>query len=163
MSQYSSFFIGLVIVSISLNSSDLSAGDGCVRCGCTCPCQKTCRLVCEEKKVTVTCWGCQCEDFCLAGPGKRGCEHCEEVCAECTTQPNSVHAEPKPFVWFDWCPGNAKMFTKQKLMKKTITKTVPSYKWVVEDLCAACQSENKSVDVPPGTRVPPPPLPLPVK
>ena len=48
--------------------------------------------------------------------------------------------EPKKFSWTQWTPGGCPtLFTKQKLMKKVVTKTVPSYKWVVEDLCAECE------------------------
>jgi len=30
------------------------------------------------------------------------------------------------------------MYTRTKLMRKTEHVTVPSYKWVVDDLCAEC-------------------------
>ena len=52
-----------------------------LRCGG--PCKKVCRLVCEEKKVEVVCWGCKCEDFCVPGPGCPTCEHCKCVCQTC--------------------------------------------------------------------------------
>lgn len=42
-------------------------------------------------------------------------------------------------------------------MKKTVTKTVPSFKWVVEDLCADCEAKTQDAVVPPGIAVPPPP------
>jgi len=95
----------------------------------------------DKKKVPVTCWGCEEEEFCLPGPSTPDCEHSEEVCGPtgwcCLWN--------RPFVWTEWCPSDcAKMFTKKKLMKRTVTKTVPSYKWVVEDLCPACQrAESK--------------------
>jgi hypothetical protein len=43
------------------------------------------------------------------------------------------------------------------LMKKTVTKTVPGYKWVVEDLCPSCQAKCAQLTVPPATEVPPAP------
>jgi len=46
----------------------------------------------------------------------------------------------KPFVWTEWIPSDcASIFTRKKLMKKTVTKSVPSYKWVVEDCCPSCR------------------------
>jgi hypothetical protein len=55
---------------------------GCDHCNRDCGCRKVCRLVCEEKKVEITCWGIECEDFCLPKHGKPGCKHCELVCDE---------------------------------------------------------------------------------
>lgn len=117
------------------------AGDGrCAHCGAAGPCHKVCRLVCEDKKVSITCWGCETEDFCVPGPSKPGCRHCETVCDE-DSDPQAPCAHPQKFVWTEWLPNcSAKMFTKHKLMKKTVTKTIPGYKWVVEDLCPQCQA-----------------------
>jgi hypothetical protein len=116
------------------------AGDfPCAHCGCGGPCRKVCRLVSEEKTVSIPCWGCKCEDVCLPGPSKPGCEHCELVCGTCEECGGSaVRSKPQPFVWNDWIPGSAKVHTKKKLMKKNVTKKVPSYKWIVEDLCEKC-------------------------
>lgn len=148
----------LLIVGFAFTQSR-AGHHGCRHCGCECDCNKVCRLVKEEKKVTVTCWGVKCEDFCLGGPSHKSCEHCEEVCDPCDEKdPEAPHTVAKPFIWFDWCPSDtAHMFTKKKLMKKTITKKIPSYKWVVEDLCAKCQKDAKSEPVPAGTKLPSPP------
>jgi hypothetical protein len=118
----------------------LADGRRCARCGGSGPCRKVCRLVVEEKSISDTCWGCKCEDYCLPGPSSPGCKHCEMVCGTCDTcrDTNAVHAQSKPFVWTHWIPGTAKIYTKKKLMKKTVTMKVPSHKWVVEDLCAEC-------------------------
>ena len=127
----------------------------CAHCGCQSSCQKVCRLVCEEKKVPVVCWGCECEDFCVPGPSHRDCKHCESVCDDC--DPKICH-KPKSFSWYDWLPAsNAQIYTKTKLMKKTVTKTVPSYKWVVEDLCCECEQGCPVAVVQPGAEVPQPP------
>ncbi len=137
------------------------AGDGCcAHCGCAAPCQKVCRLVCEEKKIEITCWGCKTEEFCLPGPSKRGCRHSETVCDLCEASCDSTlpHAKPKTFVWTEWFPSCARIFTKKKLMKKTETVTVPSYKWVVEDLCNVCEANCPCASVPPGADIPPPPV-----
>ncbi len=129
----------------------------CAHCGGMEGCQKICRLVCEEKKVTFTCWGCKREDFCLPGPSTRGEEHCELVCDE--TDPKAPCTQPKKFIWNDWIPGGcAKVYTKTKLMKRTITKTVPSFKWVVEDLCPQCEANCDVPEVPAGVVVPAPPV-----
>lgn len=130
----------------------------CAHCGChDAPLQKTCRLVCEQKKVTVTCWGCKEEDFCVPGPSRPGCKHVESVCEEANDS-KAPCTQPKKFVWRDWCASDcAHVYTKQKLMKKTVTKTVPSYKWVVETMCEQCQAGIAPVHVPAGTSVPPAP------
>jgi hypothetical protein len=116
------------------------AHDGCCsHCGCAAACHKVCRLECGEKKVEIICWGCKCEDFCIPCKSKKGCKHCETVCDDCEADREAgVCAKPKNFVWFDWMPGGATIRTKTKLMKKIETVTVPSYKWVVEDMCPKC-------------------------
>jgi hypothetical protein len=141
------------------------ADDGCCdHCGCGGACQKVCRLVCEEKKVDVVCWGCICEDFCVPKRSKRGCRHCETVCAECgecsdaCSCEKKVHSKPKRFVWTEWCPGCAKIFTRKKLMKKIEKVTIPSYKWVVEDLCPSCEASCGLTAVGPDVQLPTPPL-----
>jgi hypothetical protein len=130
----------------------------CVLCGCHDSCQKVCRLVCEEKKVDVICWGVKCEDFCLPGPSRPCCKQCDMVCDECSKKAKEDDPQPTPhrFVWRDWIPSPyATIHTKRKLMQRIDTKTVPSYKWVVEDLCKKCESKAKSAAVAPGIAVPP--------
>ena len=151
----------IVVVSVMATTIHLRADShGCAHCGCQQSCQKICRLVCEEKKVEVVCWGCQCEDFCIPGPSKPGCRKCEEVCGTCQVHSDpKVIAAPKAFSWTEWIPGcSSGIYTKKKLMKKTITKKVPSFKWVVEDLCETCQAKCQSPPIPPGVEIPPPPL-----
>src|SRR6185295_1583682 len=88
----------------------------------------------------------------------RGCKNWEEVCQSTEKDAGGPCVAPKDFVWYDWIPGCSKgILTKKKLMKKTVTKTVPSFKWVVEDLCSQCEEKLKGADVPPGVEVPPPP------
>ena len=63
-----------------------------------------------------------------ASPAKvrSGCKHCETVCENCGEDADpKVCSKPKNFVWFDWMPGGAKIYTKTKLMKKIETVTVP--------------------------------------
>lgn len=132
----------------------------CALCGCNDSCQKVCRLVCEEKKVDVICWGVKCEDFCVPGPSKPCGKQCDMVCDDCGKKPKDGDpvATPKRFVWREWIPCScANIFTKKKLMQRIDTKKVPSYKWVVEDLCAKCESNAKSALVEPGVKIPEPP------
>jgi hypothetical protein len=146
--------LGLIGASYSI------AGDCCcAHCGGNDRCQKVCRLVCEEKKIDVVCWGCVCEDFCLPKHNKPGCEHCKIVCADCDQACNceAPYVKPKRFVWTDWIPGCATIHTKKKLMKKTETVTVKSFKWVVEDLCSSCEARCDCATIEPGDDVPPPP------
>jgi hypothetical protein len=123
---------------IALLTGSLVAGSGaCHRCGCA-GASKVCRWVKEEKSVTVVCWGVQEEDVCLPGPSCQVCEHVECVCDACDPE-GKVHTGPKLFSWREWLPKKpAELVTKRKLMKKSVTKKIPSYKWVVEDLCGDC-------------------------
>lgn len=152
-----------VIVAMSLAivvSTRARAGVGCcAHCGCEEGFQKVCRLVCEEKKVSITCWGCKHEDFCVPGASKPGCRHCETVCNQCASpDAQDVCSQPQKFVWREWIPSQgAKVYTKKKLMKQTVTKTVPNYKWVVEELCPRCESKCPPVTVPDGIELPPVP------
>jgi hypothetical protein len=114
-----------------------------------------CRLVCEEKKVEVLCYGCKQEDFCVPRHGRCGCEHCETVCGECEAcDPKVPHSEPKRLIWLDWIPTGAQMYTRTKLMRKTTTVKVPSYKWVVEDMCAECTAKLEAQDAAAVARLP---------
>jgi len=158
LKNYLALGLGSILIMIAVASRAISGDVLCAGCGRTGACQKVCRLVCEEKKVQVTCWGSQREDFCLPGPSRPGCRHCELVCDD-NSDPNSVCSHSKRFIWTDWLPADCgKVFTKTKLMKRTVTKKVPSYKWVVEDLCADCESAREVADVPAGVQVPLPPV-----
>jgi hypothetical protein len=147
-------------LAFAVGSATEAALHGCAHCGREESCQKICRLVCEEKKVNVVCWGSKCEDFCLPGHSHRDSKHCEDVCEVEKCNEEEVCSKPRPFIWYDWIPGCSKgIATKKKLMKKTVVKTVPSYRWVVEDLCAQCLRQCE--DAPPpaaGAPIPPPPV-----
>lgn len=135
------------------------AGEGCCsHCGCRANrCRKICRLVQADRKITTTCWGMQCEDFCVPGPSTPDCRHCETVCSK-EPDDKQICVKPKRLVWTSWIPGcGQEMFTKRKLMKKTVTTTVPSFKWVVENACPECMASLELILVPAGTTVPPVP------
>jgi hypothetical protein len=142
--------MAMAVLALLVAATTTLWGEGparCAHCGCQADCHKVCRLVCEEKKVQVTCWGCKYENMCLPGPSTPGCEHCDTLCDEPDKSgkgPDCV--KPKDFVWKEWIPGCATIHTKTKLMKKTVTKKVPSFKWVVEDLCQECQAKAEQAD-----------------
>lgn len=126
-----------------------SADDCCCHCGDGCGVRKVCRLVPDKKKITKTCYGCQCEDICLPGRSCRGCLNCEEVCEDgnccrpsCGCQDGCDDCKDhKPLCclqWFDWTPSCAKVRTVKKLVKYTATKEVCSWKWKVEKVCQNC-------------------------
>lgn len=158
------FLTAAVIASLTLASAAAArAGDvRCAHCGVCGAGDKVCRLVCEEKKVDVVCWGCLCEDFCLPGPSEPGCQHSTTVCDECDKPrvPGAPQVDPKRFVWREWFPGCARIFTRKKLYKKVETVTVPSYRWVVEELCPHCQTccEVAAVDASAEASLPTPPV-----
>ncbi len=135
-----------------------AGGMCCLHCGCSDGCRKVCRLVVEDRKISTVCWGCECEDFCVHGCSRKGCTYCEIVCDDCE-KPDGPHTRPKKLKWSDWTPHTcARIYTKKKLMKKTVTKTVPGFKWVVEELCPECAAACPIVEVPPGAVPPPPPV-----
>jgi hypothetical protein len=141
-------------------ANELQAADcACHHCGCHRWCNKVCRLVDDQKKVTIVCWGSECEDFCFPGKSCRGCLNREEVCTpDDTKEGEEPCSHSKDFVWYDWTPGCSKgIRTKKKLMKKTIEKKIPSYKWVVEDLCQECEDKTVATIIEPGYIVPLPP------
>lgn len=160
-SSYIKFLLVTVLLAVCA-AHVAQAGDCCcAHCGGCCECQKVCRLVCEDKKVDVICWGCLCEDFCLPAHGKLCSTKCKMVCADCNTpcDPKAPHVEPKRFVWREWIPSCAHMFTRKKLYKKTESVNVPTYKWVVEDLCKSCEGscDVAAVDAKTEAELPPPP------
>ena len=145
-------FFGVAFASsfVLLTARDSDAGDRCcVHCGCQQQVKKVCRIEKVDKKITVTCWGAQDEEFLIGDPSTPDKEHCETVCTKNSEDKldDKVCASPKALKWTSWIPGNcATVFTKTKLMKKTVTKTVPSYKWVIEDVCAQCKANPPSKD-----------------
>lgn len=146
----------LAALALVLSNRVVSLAEECVcaHCGCYTECDKICRLVEEEKKLTVTCWGGKCEDFCVPGPSEKKCEHCEVLCKENPEgEPHCAHVRKTAWsTWAPWiCPT---IYTKTKLMKKTVTKKIPSYKWVVEDLCPKCESKAESAKPKDGADVP---------
>jgi hypothetical protein len=154
MQRYHCLLLMLTVLVAIVYSTGSSADERCcAQCGCA-QCQKICRLVCEDKKVTITCYGCKSEDFCVPCPSKPGCLQCEEDCGNCEADGKDVCARPKKFLWLEWQPGLAKIYTRQKLMRKVVTKKIPSYKWVVEDLCAECQAKCAIAEVTPDADIP---------
>jgi hypothetical protein len=153
--------IAFAILLLSVWASNSLADDGCccAGCGCSCNCQKICRLKEEEKKVEIVCWGCKCEDFCVPYCSERGCKNCDTVCEACgDKESEGICVEPKRHVWHDWLPGcGAQVYTKHKLMRGVQTKKVPSFKWVVEDLCPECTAKCEAAKLTPGFDVPAPP------
>ncbi len=135
----------------------LAGHGGCHRCGWNANlCRKVCRLVQVDRKITTTIWGMECEDFCMPGPSTPDCKQCDMVGSP--VPGDKVCSKPKRIVWTSWIPGcGQEIHTKRKLMKKTVTKTVPSYKWVVEDLCSECAASCAPVTLPEGTPEPPRP------
>ncbi len=133
-------------------SNGLADGGCCDQCGCEAQCGKVCRLVCEEKTIEVKCFKCECKDFCVPGRSCRDCKQCKEVCnEECCCDP------AKKVAWYKWLPNCATLRTKKVLMVKTVKVKVPSFKWVVEDLCGGCEAVAEGADVPKGSEVPPVP------
>ena len=145
------------VAAAGLPTAAMAGGGCCAHCGCGASrCRRICRLVREDRKITAICWGMECEDVCVNGPSTPDCKHCEVVCANGPGD-QDICVNPKKLVWTSWIPGcGPDIFTKRKLMKKTVTKTVPSFKWVVEDACPQCIATLEPVSVPAGIEIPAP-------
>jgi hypothetical protein len=135
--------VGLLFSALVTNIAFAQTASKCVRCKKQVACTRVCHLASEDKKIEVTCWGCECEEFCIPGPSTPKCEHCNDVKCSCVEGVNpKVASKPKAFSWTGWLPGGASVQTRKKLMKRTITETVPSHKWVIEDLCEECKQNT---------------------
>lgn len=120
----------------------------CARCRANTHCTKCSRVIIENKEVKITCWGIRQEDFAIGGPS---CPKCQCTTEACKCSPDSkVQSGSKKFTWKIWEPSlTAFWFTKNKLMKRTETKTIPTYKWVVEDLCDQCRNQTTETSTKP--------------
>lgn len=149
----SSVFALSLLAGVSLRSH---AGDHCcTQCGVANPCYQVCRAIPDQKKVPIVCWGLKSEDFCVPGPSCKVCQQCELAC-EPGDDPQAPCTHTKNFVWNIWSPSErSRIYTRHKLMKKTVTKTVPSWKWVIEDLCEQCalQAQASAAETP-GPQLP---------
>ena len=86
----------LTFVLTSLTTySALAGSDCCDQCGQHAPCCRVGRQVPDEREIPVTCFKSECEDFCLPGPCKMGCKHCETACQD------GCAAKGKKFAWTD--------------------------------------------------------------
>lgn len=140
---HSIFALAILAIAASASAGDCCQTCACNQCGCQAQCRKSCRLVCEMKDVKRVCYSCKCEDFCVPGPSCR----CGEVC-ECDPCSSACGCKCLGCLFGDgkvcrtiWKPScEARMFTRNKLYKYEISKKVPTYKWVVEYHCDACQS-----------------------
>ena len=112
-------------LTLALAWTSRAAADCCEHCGCQCECQKVCRLICETKKVSKVTYGCECEDVCVPGPS----DHCVTY-DECGC---------KKHVYTPTC---ATVRMRKKLVKHEEVKEVPSYRWVVENVCPACTRQT---------------------
>ncbi|HEV3024035.1 MAG TPA: hypothetical protein VGX76_16280 [Pirellulales bacterium] len=116
----------LVIGLAALGSNTQAAMRHCERCGCRQNCNKVCRLERGTKTEKKTEYSCEHEDFCVPGPSRK----CGVTC-EC-----DGHGHKRRHVV--WQPTCAKVRTRTKLVKKEVSKEVPDYRWVVEEICCGC-------------------------
>lgn len=147
----------------------LAGGGNCDHCGKKDDTCKVCRLVTEKSTIKVDCWASECKDICVPGPSKRGAKHevsacADDGCGKGKKGDEPVIAEgantcPKRVVWFDWCPGKARVHTTKHLLRKTVEVPVTTYKWVLEDVCDKCDKKADGATIEPGTEdlVPEPP------
>lgn len=148
------FSVFLLSVSAGLRGGEPSCGV----CGQSGNCKKVCRLVPEERTIEVICWGSEKEDFCIPGCSKPGCKHCKEVCGpeDTGTKEGDPCSKPRLLKWIEWRPSkSATIYTRKKLMKKVVVHKVPGFKWVVEELCDACEAKCEAEKVAAGEKAPP--------
>jgi hypothetical protein len=116
--------------------SQACGGDLMFGCAGRPVCGKTCKLVCEEKKITAVGYGCECDTICIPGPSCRGCKHCDVNCC-CDTEAATKGCPPKiEFCWYDWCSRGCAAPRQVKVLTKfQAEKTICWYHWEVVDGC----------------------------
>ena len=140
----SSLAIGFLITNMCV-AADNCGGPACCSqthdCCNQCGVQKTCKVVCEMKKVKKTSWVVKCEEFCPSLPGcGHGCKSscggsCDTGCdSDCCGDPCA--SLQKPMV----PPKCGKVRSRKKLVKKEITCEVPTYKCIVVCCNAGCNA-----------------------
>lgn len=118
----------LTLVMLVASAQQVNAGGGaCSECGCK-DRHLTCRLVCEEKEVSR--WDCKLENFCLPPPSHRCGKDCQ---CDASQKTDISHWQPMS------C-GDVR--TRKVLVKGEAKETVPSYRWVIEEVCAKCGSSD---------------------
>ncbi|MBN1909426.1 MAG: hypothetical protein JW818_06785 [Pirellulales bacterium] len=152
------------------------APDCCAKCGTGCCCHKTCKVVCEMKKVTKHVWVVECEEFCAPLPRcEKKCCHgcgCDEGCcgneASCCGAEGCCGKDPcESLVNRHRVPPKCgKVRCKKKLVKKEITCEIPVYKCVVVYACPSCcepsgcgEGQEQAPAAAPTTAAQPAPLP----
>jgi len=120
-------FIILALVAAPLLATAGHAHRSCHQCGCQRVC-KVCKLVPDVKKVPKIVYDVECEDFCVPGPSKKCGVRCVPDC-------DALHGCRKEIVWQPCC---GKVYTRKKLVKKTIIEEKPGFKCVVVVLCKGC-------------------------
>jgi hypothetical protein len=146
--------------------------DAVVLPGKNCRGDRNCEMACEAcggsglLGAGILCGGCGGKGSC-GGKGHGGSSHKGGDCGcggkgcvcHMSTSENLV-GPSKYFVWFNWTPGCATTRCVKRLVRRTVTKEVPSYEWVIQDLCKGCSDKADQVDpgvIAPGSAVPPPP------
>ncbi len=140
-----SLAIGFLIANTCVAADSCGSPACCDRthesCG-GCGVQKTCKVICETKKVKKTVWVVECEEFCAPLPNcERSCKSsCGGGCGDsgcdsgCSSDPcDSLRRPLVP-------PKCGKVRSRKKLVKKEITCEVPVYKCVVVCCNAGCNS-----------------------
>lgn len=160
----STLAIGFLIANVSV-AADYRGVPACCGqthecCNC-CGVRKTCKVVCEMKKVKKTCWVVVCEEFCTSLPGRR----CKSSCGDSGCCGDTCASRGKPMVR----PKCGKVRVRKKLVKKTIICEVPVYKCIVvccNSGCNACCYEPDRAKTAPATasvstkkKIPAAPLP----
>jgi len=122
--------VPIVVALLAMCGSLRGEAPCCQGCGCQ-PCtRKVCKLVCESKKVPTPVYSVECEDFCLPGPSVK----CKVPCG-C---PDGCHSGCHKGYKVVYKPTCGKVRTRANLVVGKKEKEVPSYKCVVEEVCARC-------------------------
>ncbi|MBN2291784.1 MAG: hypothetical protein JXM70_05125 [Pirellulales bacterium] len=145
----------LLSVAAGILLTGTAIGGDCCEKGCGSCCSTTCKIVCEMKKVEKTVWAVECEQICVTEPnccksccgckscGVNGC--CAEGCREdgccmdgcrngkCCCDPCAA-LRNRPLVK----PTCGKVHCRKKLIKKTVTCEVPTYKCIIVPCGSGC-------------------------
>ncbi len=138
----------LAVVVVVCLLQTVAAADELLFDGSRPTCGKVCKLVCETKKLTSICYGCESKDICLPDPSRPGCKHCAVCFGKCAGDPCAACQSCPPkcqFCWRDWFAcGCAEPRTVRVLTKYQAEKTICWYHWeVVDAACCDCVSKSE--------------------
>ena len=147
------FWILAILLGNSTAGLAMGQDCACAACGDSVECVKVCKLVCVETNVEFTCWKSEYGDVCVPCRSK----HCGKDCVSACECQEGADGNGRKLIFGIWQPNGADIKTRRNLMKKTVVKKIPSFKWEVESRCHECCRNCINTDQAMPEGVPQPP------